>query len=313
MSQALQAPVLLFVFNRVEQSGRVFDAVKAARPARLLVVADGPRSERTGEAETCERVRAIATAVDWPCTVHTNFLDDNVGCDERIVSGLDWAFSIVEEAIILEDDCIPDPTFFSFCDELLSLYREDRRVAMISGFNGVPDKLPGSFSYYFGLVGSCWGWATWRSRWSKFDAKLSNWPERRARGELNTVFSRAWDRRYYTARFDECYALGTKSPWDYRWFYTRIVEGGLAAVPRTNLVSNIGFGPGATHTVSDEPYPLPSRASLCFPLTKPETIVIDTRMDLLALDRLRHPLARHLWIKLKQMMRLLKMNNDVMR
>lgn len=306
MSQAVQAPVVLFVFNRVKQSSKVFDAVRSARPATLLVVADGPRSEHPLEAETCERVRAIATAVDWPCTVHTNFLNENVGCDQRIVSGLDWAFGIVEEAIILEDDCLPDPSFFQFCDELLSLYREDPRVAMISGFNGVPDKLPGGSSYYFGLVGSCWGWATWKSRWSKFDADMSKWPECRARGALDTVFSRAWDKKYYTARFDECYTQGKRSPWDYRWFFTRIVEGGLAAIPRTNLVSNIGFGSGATHTVSDEPHPLPSRGRLCFPLTKPEEVVINARMDLLALDRLRHPLPKHFWIKLKQIMRPLK-------
>ena len=304
MIAALQTPVVLFVFNRIEQTRQVFEAVRQARPATLLVVADGPRTDRTGEAATCDEVRAVATAVDWPCVLHKNFLEANAGCDARVVSGLDWAFSLVEEAIILEDDCVPDQSFFQMCEELLPLYRDDLRVGMISGFNGVKVRANERRSYYFGVMGSCWGWATWRSRWLTFDREMSGWPARRATDALTAVFRRKWDRKYYTARFDECYAAGNSSPWDYRWLYTRIFQKSFAIVPQTNLVSNIGFGPDATHTLSDEPYPLPERGSLTFPLIKPKEVAVDAKMDLLALDRLRHPLLRHVWIKLKRWMHL---------
>ena len=133
----LQTPVALIVFNRPEPTRRVFAAVAAARPSHLLLIADGPRADRPGEAERCDMVRKIVSAVDWPCKVDTKFAAENMGCRRRVISGLDWVFSLVEDAIILEDDCIPDQTFFPFCSELLDRYREKSQIGFIAGFNSL--------------------------------------------------------------------------------------------------------------------------------------------------------------------------------
>ena len=115
----LETPVALIVFNRPEPTRRVFAAIAKARPSRLLLIADGPRPDRQRESNQCAEVRNIVSAVDWPCQVQADFADENMGCRRRVISGLDWVFSQVEEAIILEDDCVPDPSFFPFCSELL--------------------------------------------------------------------------------------------------------------------------------------------------------------------------------------------------
>jgi hypothetical protein len=131
----LRTPVALLIFNRPDTTERVFKAIAQAQPLKLLVVADGPRDGRPGEATLCEQTRAVITQVDWPCQVITNFADNNMGCKLRVASGIDWIFEQVEEAIILEDDCLPDPSFFRFCDEMLERYRDNERVGMVSGGN----------------------------------------------------------------------------------------------------------------------------------------------------------------------------------
>src|SRR4051812_5076822 len=145
----LETPVAFLVFNRPDVTARVFRAIAAARPRKLLVVADGPRPDRAGEAERCEQVRRIATAVDWDCDLRTDFAPVNLGCKRRVSSGLDWVFTEVEEAIILEDDCLPHPTFFWYCRELLDRWRDDPRVATISGTNFQFGQRRGRASYYF--------------------------------------------------------------------------------------------------------------------------------------------------------------------
>jgi hypothetical protein len=137
LTESLETPVVFIIFNRPRTARIVFTAIAEAKPTRLLVVADGPRPSKPGEAKLCEEARALISAVDWPCEVHTNFAEENLGCQERIISGLNWAFSLVEEAIILEDDCLPDLSFFPFCREMLNRYRGDARVGSISGTNFV--------------------------------------------------------------------------------------------------------------------------------------------------------------------------------
>ena len=125
-------PVAFLIFNRPETTARVFEAIRRVRPPKLLVVADGPRSDREGENEKCRAARSVIERVDWPCEVITNYADTNLGCRTRISSGLDWVFANVDEAIILEDDCLPDPSFFPFCEELLARYRDDDRIMIIA-------------------------------------------------------------------------------------------------------------------------------------------------------------------------------------
>lgn len=154
--------IVFLIFNRPEETARTFAAIKAARPSTLLVVADGPRLDRAGEQELCARTRTVIDGVDWPCEVLRNFADANIGCGRRVSSGLDWAFSQVDEAVILEDDCLPDPSFFPYCDELLERYRTDERIMMVSGNNFQNGASRTWDSYYFSRLPHCWGWATWR-------------------------------------------------------------------------------------------------------------------------------------------------------
>jgi hypothetical protein len=268
----LDAPIALFVFNRPETSRRVFAAIAAARPARLLLIADGPRPDRAGEAERCAQVRNIVTAVDWPCEVETNFAEQNMGCRRRMISGLDWVFSRVEEAIILEDDCLPDPSFFPFCAEMLDRYRDKPQVAYVAGFNPLQDEFSLASSYYYSQVACTWGWASWRRAWREFDEHISSWPEVKAAGILSLLFPRRSIVKYWTRVFDAMYGGTGPSAWDYQWSYGCWVRNWLGIIPGRNLIQNIGFGSGATHTTAADQALRLSAQPLQFPLRHPPAI-----------------------------------------
>ena len=168
----LSTPVAFIIFNRPDTTARVFAEIAKARPPKLLVVGDGPRANRDGEADRVAEARAIIKNVDWPCEVLTNFSTPNLGCKKRVSSGIDWIFEQVEEAIILEDDCLPDPSFFQFCEEMLARYRHDDRIAMISGDNFLFGQVPVPESYYFSRYCHIWGWASWRRAWKDYDVNI---------------------------------------------------------------------------------------------------------------------------------------------
>jgi hypothetical protein len=266
----LETPVALIVFNRPEIAQRVFAAVSAARPTRLLLIADGPRPGRPEEAGRCELVKKIVTAVDWPCQVVTNFAPQNMGCRQRIISGLNWVFSLVEEAIILEDDCLPDPSFFPFCAELLERHRNHPQIAFIGGFNPLERSFPFSFSYYYSLpVYPEWGWATWRRAWQEFDEHIRSWPEVRKAGLLNVIFPDKRVVAYWSRVFDRMYEGTGPSAWDYQWIYTCWTQNWLSVVPGRNLIQNIGFVPEATHTTAPDPDRDLRAGTISFPLQHP--------------------------------------------
>jgi hypothetical protein len=282
----LSTPVALFVFNRPEHTARVLAAVARARPRTLLVVADGPRPDRPGEAERCEAVRELVERVDWECTILRDYADRNLGCRRRVSSGLDWVFSECERAIILEDDCVPDPSFFRFADELLERYADDERVMMVSGNNFQTAPPAGGSSYYFSAYAHIWGWATWRRAWRLYDVEMRRWPEVRAGlTDLGDGVTEA----YWREVFDLTHA-GRIDTWDYQWLFACRLNGGLSATPELNLVSNIGFGDGATHTLAgSELADLPA-GSLRFPLRHPRVVERDRRADRLAFRRVFRPL-----------------------
>jgi hypothetical protein len=300
MSTGLSTPIIFIVFNRPDTTRRVFDAIAAARPQTLLLIADGPRADRPGEAERCAQVRAIASAVTWPCELLTHFSDINLGCDPRIVSGLDWAFSLVEAAIILEDDCFPDPSFFPFCSELLERYRDDARVASISGTNLIQSNTHIPDSYFFSLLGGSWGWATWRSQWATLDRKVLSWPALKQARVLEQIFDDTRGRRLWNRIFTELYRAGEQSPWDYRWTYTRIFQHRLTIMPRVNLIRNIGFGPGASHTTTADRRHQPTLQQMQFPLTHPAGIVWSRHLDRILQTRLDNDIPQRIINRLRR-------------
>lgn len=277
--QECQTPVVFIVFNRPEHTGAVFSRIAQVRPSRLLVIADGPRADRFGEAAICERVRSIATQVDWRCEILTNFSDINMGCRRRVISGLNWAFDQVEEAIILEDDILPDVSFFRFCEEMLVRFRYDSRISMITGFNIVNDHLPKQWSYSYSQLTHIWGWATWRQSWASYDEHLSEWPSIKAAGLMQELFVLPEQSRFWTHIFDEMYNGTGPDTWDYQWVYTNMVHHRLSVAPRINLIENMGFGVGATHTHRVEDAPSVTAGTLSFPLIHPPAMIPLRRMD----------------------------------
>jgi hypothetical protein len=172
----LSTPVAFLIFNRATTTERVFAEIARAKPRQLLLIADGPRPDREEEADRCAATRAIVDQVNWDCQVLKNYADCNLGCKKRVSSGLDWVFRNVEEAIILEDDCLPHPTFFRFCQEMLEKYRSDTRIMQICGFNALYEQQSLPYSYYFSKFGPIWGWASWRRAWEHYDVDMKLWP-----------------------------------------------------------------------------------------------------------------------------------------
>ena len=249
----LRTPVVFVIFNRPDTTSRVFEAVRKVQPERLLVVADGPRPDRQNEDILVAETRAIVDRVDWPCELLKDYSDRNLGCNQRIASGLNWAFSQVDEAIILEDDCLPDPTFFSYCSELLERYRQDQRVMTISGANFLDVRHEAPYSYYFSKFTHLWGWASWRRAWAKFDLTLEAWPDFACGGGLRSIADNVAEEYYWTRLFERSWR-GAYNSWDFAWMLSCWLDSGLAIVPNVNLVSNIGFGVNGTHAkTADNP------------------------------------------------------------
>jgi len=261
-------PVALLLFNRPETTARVFETIRAARPPRLLVVADGPRPDRPGERESCLRARAVVERVDWPCRVDASFSEVNLGCRKRISSGLDWVFSEVEEAIVLEDDCLPHPSFFRYCEELLGRYRDDDRVMAISGTNYHFGRRFGPYSYHASRYPHVWGWASWRRAWMRYDVTMARWPGLRDGEWLRRVHPRTWVRQFWQEMFEEAWN-GTCETWDYQMAFACQAHDGLSLTPSVNLIQNIGFGASGTRTHRPNRFAEMPVEAMAFPLAHP--------------------------------------------
>jgi hypothetical protein len=271
-------PIIFIIFNRPDTSSQVFEAIRAAKPEKLLVIADGPRANRPGEAEKCEATRAIVEGVDWDCEVQKNFSETNLGCRLRVSSGITWAFEQVDRAIILEDDCVPSASFFPYCAELLDRYESDERVMMISGDNHLFGRAATSDSYYFSRYPHVWGWATWRRAWAKYDLNMAHWPDIRDRRLFDQYLPKLGERYHWESVFQSVYD-GKIDTWDYQWVYSVWAQAGLSVAPARNLVRNIGFHAEATHTTGDTVYSSLGAEELKWPLTHPAIALASSDMD----------------------------------
>jgi hypothetical protein len=243
-----RSAVLFIVFNRPDVTARVFECIRAVKPTRLYVAGDGPRDSRPGEDVLCAQTRQIATQIDWPCELKTLFQPRNLGCKEGVVAALTWFFENEEEGIILEDDCLAQPDFFRFCDTLLEHYRHDTRVRLVSGTNLQHGQLRGDASYYFSRLTHIWGWASWRRTWENYDKNLA----RHSIEQIENGIRDCFPEPLIAAKWKEI-ALALQDnkidTWDYQLAIAGFLSGSVSAIPNKNLVSNIGFGGGATHTV----------------------------------------------------------------
>ncbi|MDG2381233.1 MAG: glycosyltransferase family 2 protein [Pirellulaceae bacterium] len=245
----LLTPVVFFVFNRPEETAQVWQAIRAARPARLYVVSDAARPEVAGEAALVHACRKIAESIDWQCEVEFDYAKQNLGCGARISSGLNDVFDREERAIILEDDTVPVPTFFRFCEALLDRYENEQKVCHINGRNNLV-RWDTGHSYFFSRRSNPWGWATWRRAWMSCDSPMKSLSST----EVESVTHVLNDRKH--AEFIEHtvnkFVGKSIDTWDIQWSLSILRRGGFCIVPKSNLVKNIGFGPNATHTNNTE-------------------------------------------------------------
>ena len=275
----MKSPIAFLVFNRPECTARTFAAIREARPPRLLVVADGPRETRPEDVEKCRAVRAlIDEGVDWPCTVERNYAIQNLGCAHRVASGLTWAFERSEQLVVVEDDCLPDPSFFEFCDELLDRYAADTRVGQICGCSRYVSKVERDTSYIFSRYGPIWGWASWRRAWKTYDLSMKTWPRFRSMKGLDGVTQSAAEAKFRTALYDGLHSNPQVSTWDFQWGYAKLSQGLLSIIPCRNLVTNIGGGADATHAVGRSDLKLDAQ-SMPRPLIHPDFILPDAKFD----------------------------------
>ncbi|MBW4516447.1 MAG: glycosyltransferase family 2 protein [Timaviella obliquedivisa GSE-PSE-MK23-08B] len=299
----LRTPVALIIFKRPETTAKVLEMIRLARPSQLFVIADGARPEYPGETEKCAETQAVIEQIDWNCEVLKNYATVNLGCGRRLPTGLDWVFSQVEEAIVLEDDCVPHLTFFRFCEELLQRYRHDSRITSISGQNVQLEQSHIHHSYYFSRYNHCWGWATWKRAWQHFDFDLAAWPEVQQQNLLYDILKDADAVKYWSQKFQEIYEGQVTTVWDFQWTLACWLQNGSGILPRANLVSNIGIGADSTHFTNARPDPhvnLPTQ-SMKFPLQHPPFVVQNTTADDITHRLLfRPPLLKRAQMKLER-------------
>lgn len=237
-SMALTTPVLFLVFNRPGNTSKVFNEIKKGKPTKLYVAADGPRQNVDGESSLVEKVRSIASSVDWPCKVFTLFRKENLGCKDAVKGAIDWFFEHEEEGIILEDDCVPNNDFFFFCQEMLNRYRTDKRVMMITGTNYFSDEK--YKPYFFSEIPIIWGWATWRRAWSNYDPEILEWDIPETKSFLSERYKKQFIFKYLSNLFEHLKSEKIDT-WDIQWVFCCLMNRGYCVTPRKNLITNIGI------------------------------------------------------------------------
>lgn len=271
-----KVPIILIIFNRPDLTQKVIESISTYKPEVLYVVADGPRDK--GDAQACQQTRNLIDHIDWMCTIHKNYSQTNIGCGLRIYSGISWAFETCDRAIILEDDCIPHPSFFPYCEELLEMYSSNERIGLISGNCFIEQK--GMLeSYFFSNISNIWGWATWKRTWDQFDINMVGWSDLRRTNFLKKkTGSEFWANNWKTL-LDSVY-LGSRDIWDYQFTFNIWKNNQLCIMPKHNLVTNIGFDSRATHTTTPslEFSYLPAK-KIEFPLVHPLQVKRDKMYD----------------------------------
>jgi hypothetical protein len=245
-------PILFLIFNRLDTTKQVFDIIRKTSPTTLYIASDGPRDNRESEKEKVETVRNyVLESIDWDCEVKTLFRENNLGCGRAVSESITWFFNNVEMGIILEDDCLPSMSFFPYCKELLEKYKDNEQIYHIAGNNPLTvTEIP--YSYYFARIQHCWGWASWRRAWNYYNFNIINLNNFITQNKINKIFTRNIDRKYWLDIFKMMENYKGYDIWDYQWTYYILYNDGLCINPGKNLITNIGFGSDATHTISND-------------------------------------------------------------
>lgn len=282
-NDAIDLPVFLIFFNRPDSFSKVFEVVRKIKPSKLFLACDGPRLNNVTDEINIAKCKKIAENIDWECEVYQNYSKENLGCGMRMYSGVKWAFEYVDRLVVLEDDCVPSPDFFPFCQELLEKYKDDDRVFMISAMNhlGKYEKTPNS---YFFAGACCWGWATWKRSWDKMDYEMTF---------LDDTYSMSCVEKKYPY-YKNAYQDGIErkkildsgkrlSAWTYQAGMASVLQDQYSIIPSVNLITNIGLTSDSTHA-TDDVRKLPRKIQqyfnapmfkMEFPLKHPKYIIED--------------------------------------
>lgn len=282
----MQTPLLLLIWRRPHALRQVINAIRPASPSFLFVACDGPAPSNPMESVLVEATRSVVDSeVDWPCQVEKLYSETNLGCRISVSRAITWFFEHNDEGIILEDDCVPHPDFFLYCETLLSRYRDDKRVWCISGSNFQNGRWRGDGSYYFSSYPHCWGWASWRRCWQHYDSELKLLTPLLEHQLDRALFPDSVERLYWLNLWKRLIQQGKPDSWAYRWVFTCLVNGGLTALPNRNLVVNIGFDLDATHTVRNGSASIPTALGSGLPnLDPPSFILRDVNADRYSFD-----------------------------
>lgn len=281
-----KTPILFLIFNRPDVSARTFKSIVEIKPEKLFIAADGPRLGSKEDFELCKKTRAtILGLIDWPCKVETLFRDENLGCRRAVSEGITWFFTHVEAGIILEDDCVASPDFFSFCEKMLEKYKDNKDIGMIQGTNFLVNTYCQE-SYFFSKFVIVWGWATWKNKWLLYKDELENWSEVRNSHWLQNIFNNKNVSRYYTLMFDKM-SEGAVDTWDSNWLYALLRTNQLVICPTKNLISNIGFIGTFVNKTHYHLMNLPVRSLEIDNLIKPESIIQNIKLDALQFHNTR--------------------------
>lgn len=283
----LNTPILFLVFNRLETTKKVFDSIKKAQPPKIYIASDGPRKNINGEDRQVETIRNyILQNINWNCEVKTLFREKNLGCKYAVSDAISWFFKNEKQGIILEDDCLPSESFFWFCEELLEKYKKDLRVWHISGDNFQDNQFRGDGTYYFSQYNHIWGWATWADRWQKYDVEMSSFKSFSKNINVRSIYKNKDDQLYWLNVFKDVYDKKVDT-WDYQWTYAIHINNGLSILPNKNLISNIGFGENATHTLSlESEFSNIPKAELDRKMIHPEFILSDIDADIYTSEKM---------------------------
>ena len=272
----IAAPVLFLIFNRPDHTKLVFEQIRLAKPKQLFIAADGPRENCDGEREKCEYAKHVVLEnIDWECEVKTLFRQSNLGCGKAVSEAITWFFNHVDEGIILEDDCLPNSSFFSFCHELLEKYRHNSSIMHITCTNYNDSKKYEDGSYYFSNYPYIWGWATWKRAWQHYDYDLKDLP--RYKKLIRQKFRDPFERKFWESRITMIQNKVVNT-WDYQWMFSVWRENGISLTTNFNLVTNVGFGEDSTHTKGESPYLTPETKVLT-QIVHPKSMIVSKDGD----------------------------------
>jgi len=274
----LTTPILYLVFNRFDSVKKTFPEIQKAKPKKLFIACDGPRTKE--EKKKTDAVRKyILENINWKCKVEILFRDNNLGCKYAVAGAIDWFFENVDEGIILEDDCFPDQSFFRFCQEMLKRYRNDDRIMNITGQNAL-GKVKIEESYIFSKYFFCWGWATWKRSWEKMDLEMDAYRNinRKDMGGLFFWFLEKYLlKKRFRANISNC-----GDSWATSFLFSQMYNKKLCVIPKNNLIENIGFSEFSTHTEENK-YDIKflhrPRDKMIFPLGHPKNVEQDKGFD----------------------------------